>query len=204
MGQPTAKGAQQAERILEAALRSLGKHGYAATSVQRIADEAGVSKRMVHYYYPSREQLFEEVVRRVGDRLIDQVEEAISGLKEPEAIISAGFGRLWEGITADPELQIAYFGLVAESVTDPALKRTTSYVNDRYRRLIARLVAEGGERGHTLRVDEQSLTVLVIASIQGLTLAFLEQGETPALREAIENFKRWLLMASAPPPAAQA
>ena len=53
----TRKGALQAEVILEAAVRSLGKRGYAATSIQRIADEAGTSKRMVRYYWETRERL---------------------------------------------------------------------------------------------------------------------------------------------------
>jgi len=194
----TRKGARQAEAIIEAAVRSLGERGYAATSMQRIADEAGVSKRMVLYYYPSRERLFEEVVRRVGDRLLDQVEDAISGLKSPADIVAVGFDRLWTGIKSDPELQAVYFGLVAESVTNPALKETLSYVNDRYRRLIGRLIAESRARGEELLLDEESLTVLIVAGIQGLTLHFLEQGETRQLRKAIRDFQRWLTSVSRP------
>ena len=48
---PTAKGARQVEAILEAAIRCLGRDGYSAVSLARIAAEAGVGKRAVLYYF---------------------------------------------------------------------------------------------------------------------------------------------------------
>lgn len=71
---PTTKGVQQSEIIVAAAVRCLARDGYSASSIARIADEAGVQKRMVLYYFKSREQLFDVVIRRIGDRLIGQVE----------------------------------------------------------------------------------------------------------------------------------
>jgi hypothetical protein len=41
-------------------------------------------------------------------------------------------------------------------------------------------------------LDEESLTVLIIAGIHGLTLDWLERGDTPSLRRAIGDFQRWL------------
>lgn len=194
----TAKGARQADGILDAAYRSLAQFGYSGTSMQRIADEAGVNKRMLHYYFESRERLFDQVVRRVGDRVLAQVEDAIAGLDEPAKIVVAAFDRLWDEVRADPQLQAVYFGLAAESATDPALKQALAHVNNGYRRLIRRLVKDARKRGYKLRWDEGSLTTLIIAAIQGLTLQFLERGETKDLRRAIEDFKAWLVWVAEP------
>lgn len=199
MAYSTPKGARQAERIVAAAYECLAAHGYSGTSMQRIADAAGLNKRMLHYYFGSREGLLEQVARRVGDRLLGQVEEAIAGLHEPAEIVAVGFDRLWSEITADPQLQAVYFGLAAESATDPALKRTLAYVNDGYRRLIHRLVRDVGRRGYSLRMDEGSMTVLIIAAIQGLTLQFLERGQTRELDRAIADFKGWMTAIAEPP-----
>jgi AcrR family transcriptional regulator len=194
----TAKGARKADEILDAAYRSLAQFGYSGTSMQRIADEAGVNKRMLHYYFETRERLFDQVVRRVGDRVLAQVEDAIAGLDEPAEIVVAGFDRLWDEVRADPQLQAVYFGLAAESATDPALKQALAHVNDGYRRLIGRLVKDARKRGYKLRWDEGSLTTLIIAAIQGLTLQFLERGETKDLRRAIQDFKAWLVWVAEP------
>lgn len=194
----TPKGARQAERIIEAAYECLTRYGYSGTSMQRIADAAGVNKRMLHYYFETRTRLFDQVVRRVGDRLLAQIEEAIAGLEEPAEIVTSGFDRLWGEITSDPQLQAVYFGLAAESATDPTLKRTLSYVNDGYRELIHRLFFDIEKRGYQLRMDEGSMTVLIIAAIQGFTLQFLERGQSPELGRAIEDFKRWLISIAEP------
>jgi AcrR family transcriptional regulator len=183
---------RQAEAILEATLRCLGRDGYSATSLQRIAAEAGVQKRMVIYYFGSREGLFEQALQRLGDRLLAQVEAAVEGLDEPGEIVSVGFARVWEALMSDPALLVAYYGLIAESVTNKELRRTTAYVNEGYRRLITRLIERARERGVRLLWEEESLKILIIAGVHGLTLEFLERGESPGLRTAIDDFQQWL------------
>lgn len=195
----TEKGEEHAQRIVEAAYRCLANYGYAETSMQRIADEAGTTKRMLLYYFHSRERLLEAVVRTVGERLLGQVREAMAGLERPAGAASpselaaAGFDRLWDGVCADPQLSAVYFGLFAESVTNPSLKRTLSQVNDGYRELIGRLVAHAEARGRSLRISRESLTIALVACVQGLTLDYLERGDSPALRRAVEDFKLWLM-----------
>ena len=51
-GHLTDKGERRAMQILDAALRSLATCGYGQTSIQRVADEAAVQKRVVLYYFP--------------------------------------------------------------------------------------------------------------------------------------------------------
>ncbi|MBI5104087.1 MAG: TetR/AcrR family transcriptional regulator [Solirubrobacterales bacterium] len=189
---PTAKGARQSEAIIDAAVRCLATDGYSASSIGRIAEQAGVHKRMVLYYFASREELFDVVVQRIGDQLLGQLEAALLGLEEPADIVSVGFDQIWERMTSDRALLAAYFGLVAESVTNRHLRKSVGYINDGYRRLIHRLSAELASRGRRLTIDEQALTVLIIAGIQGLTLEYLERGDTPALRSAIDVFQGWL------------
>ena len=51
------------EQILSGAKRMFLREGFAATSTDVIAREAGVSKRTLYAYYPSKEELFEDVLR---------------------------------------------------------------------------------------------------------------------------------------------
>lgn len=193
------KGARQAQAIVEAGYRCLARDGYARTSMQRIADEAGVQKRMLHYYFDTREKLFAELVAYVGDRMLLPVEEAISGLEEPEQIVNLGFDRLWRELVTEPELQGVYLGLLAESVGDPALRESLAAVGDRYRELIRRLIRQVRAQGWTLKQPDETIVIATIASVQGLTLQYLERGESPELRDATEGFKRWLVGLVEPP-----
>lgn len=50
-------------QILSGARRVFLREGFAAASTDVIAREAGVSKRTLYSYYPSKEELFQDVLR---------------------------------------------------------------------------------------------------------------------------------------------
>ena len=52
------------EIILEAACTIFFQKGFAGTRMQEIADSAGINKALLHYYYRSKDQLFEAVFNR--------------------------------------------------------------------------------------------------------------------------------------------
>ena len=194
-GSITPKRERQEQAILEATLRCLGRDGYAATSLHRIAEEAGTHKRMVLYYFRDREQLLERTVVMLGDRLLSEVADAVRGLEDPADVVAAGF---WSAITGDRGLLVAYLGLMAESVTDPKLQAATGHINEGFRAIIGKLIADAQRRGRGLLMDKESLIVLIIAGIHGLTLEYVQRGESPALTRAIADFQIWLTTVSAP------
>jgi AcrR family transcriptional regulator len=78
----TRKGSLRVREILDATVRCLARDGYAATSIQRVADEAHLHKRVVLYYCGSRVGLFDAVVRDLGDRLFDPLGRALTDLDD--------------------------------------------------------------------------------------------------------------------------
>ncbi len=194
----TPKGQRRAQEILEATLRCLARDGYAITSMQRVADEAGVGKRAVVYYFSTREGLFEHVIRYVGGRLVDRLEEAIHELDDPADIVEKGFEIIWSTITTDRALLVAWFGLQAESITNPELRAAASYIVGRLDGLVARIIDSQTSRGSRLRIDRNSLRVLVLANVQGLILYYLDRGATPELNAAIVDFQRFLTNVAVP------
>jgi AcrR family transcriptional regulator len=47
------------QRVLDTALRLFGERGYGATALQAIADELGLTKASVYYYFPAKGDLLE-------------------------------------------------------------------------------------------------------------------------------------------------
>jgi AcrR family transcriptional regulator len=48
--------------VLDAALRLFSRHGYGATSVRQIAEEAGVSVGAVYHHFPDKETMFRSLI----------------------------------------------------------------------------------------------------------------------------------------------
>ena len=62
-------GAAASRRILEAAVRVLVRDGVADGSLGAIAQDAGVSKALLHYHFLDRERLLAAAVVLLGDRV---------------------------------------------------------------------------------------------------------------------------------------
>jgi TetR/AcrR family transcriptional repressor of mexJK operon len=61
------------ERVLRAATVAFTSDGYRA-SIDRIAHRAGVAKQTVYSYFPSKDELFKEVVREMASRVLVQLD----------------------------------------------------------------------------------------------------------------------------------
>lgn len=189
---PTPKGARQAQEILDAALRCLGRDGYAATSLSRVAEEAGVSKRMVLYYFDSREALFEKLAESIGEKLLTALEDAIDGLDDPGEAVTAGFSELWGAITADRGLLVALFGVTTEAVTDARLERTVANFKDRFRALLRAQLDLARANGRRITVDDDIAVTAMLAGFLGLAMEWLERGNTEELEKTIGAFQAML------------
>jgi len=62
------------EAIVQAAIAEFRAAGFDATSMDRVAAEAGVSKRTVYNHFPSKEALFAEILRQLWERSAGQVD----------------------------------------------------------------------------------------------------------------------------------
>lgn len=66
------------EQIIAAAKKIFSTKGLAGARMQDIADEAGINKAMLHYYYRSKEKLFEIVFTEALDKLLDRMSNVIN------------------------------------------------------------------------------------------------------------------------------
>ena len=61
------------EKILLAAKKVFVAKGMAGARMQDIADEAGINKALLHYYFRNKEQLFELVFKEAADKLFPKI-----------------------------------------------------------------------------------------------------------------------------------
>lgn len=63
------------ERIIEAAKKVFFSKGLAGARMQDIADEAGINKAMLHYYFRSKDKLFEIIVKDAVGKMVPRLNE---------------------------------------------------------------------------------------------------------------------------------
>lgn len=75
--------------ILEAAKQIFHRKGMAGTRMQEIADKAGINKAMLHYYYRSKQLLFEAVFKQAFGLMAPQLNKVINADTDLEHKIRA-------------------------------------------------------------------------------------------------------------------
>lgn len=92
------------ERIFESALEVFSQKGKDGARMQEIADLAGINKAMLHYYFRSKEQLYEKVFDYVFVRYIQSVSDAFSEQDSFEATLRSFINAYIDNIEENPHV----------------------------------------------------------------------------------------------------
>lgn len=92
---PRTGGEERRQQLISEAVRLFGSRGYDGTSLDAVAEAAGVRKQSLLYHFTTKEELFEGCVAHVSGRVLDVLEGALDGPEDGwdrvERIISALF-----------------------------------------------------------------------------------------------------------------
>ncbi len=83
--------AERRAQLLDVALRVFGEQGFHDTSMNDIAEAAGVTKPVLYQHFGSKRALFRELLRDVGNRLRDEVGKATAAATSPHQQVEDGF-----------------------------------------------------------------------------------------------------------------
>jgi AcrR family transcriptional regulator len=69
---------EQRERILDALFAVMSSSGTLGASVTEIAEAAGIARGGLHYYFESKDELKEALMRRLGDRYLERLSDVVA------------------------------------------------------------------------------------------------------------------------------
>lgn len=167
------KQARPAE-LLDAALETFRARGFAATRMDDIAARAGVSKGTIYLYYPSKQAIFEALVRERLLPNLDRAEAALAAAPGDAATqLRLLLGRLAQ-VASDPRITALPKLVLAEAGNFPDLARFyREAVVARGLGFVAGIIARGIAAGEFRPVDPALAARLFFAPV---ILAVLWQG----------------------------
>jgi AcrR family transcriptional regulator len=127
--------------ILDAALEVYVERGYRGTSMQAVADAAGVTKPVVYECYPNKDELLLALLDREERRLLDAITDALpSNLvsDNQEAVLAAGLTAFLSGVGQAPNSWRVVFdsGWSSGSVVAARVRRVRDRVVGQLRELV--------------------------------------------------------------------
>lgn len=159
------------QQVLDAAIQTLAKSGYAKTSIGDIARAAGMSKGAVHYHFESKHDLIAQVVDRCALEMRTRVREAWEAESDPAQKVRRALAEM-RRMRRDqiPELRVLA-DLMAQGLHDPAIRAQMAALFEANRNdVVEYLVKSLRELGLEPTLAPQVVPRLLLGAIDGIAL----------------------------------
>ena len=171
MARPAQIDPANAKRIVDAAREVIAEHGSRAATFENIAELAGVSRGLVHYYFKRKDALLCEVARSSCEMYREIVSAAFAQAESVDELLDHLLDILRASIEADP----AFYGLMFELMlmarhNDEVATEIRAMAGEWTTRLGGEL-SSAAERGLVRPLDDpEGVAKMCLAITDGLSL----------------------------------
>jgi AcrR family transcriptional regulator len=159
----------KAKRIVAAMRRSVASRGAAGSTFDHVAQEAGVSRGLLHYYFGSKERLLVEVVRHDADVRVAAIEERLRDARSLDAIVQALVWGLEQFVAEDAGSHAVIHELLSVARRNDDVREELAALYRRVRGEVAEILVEKEREGIVeLRADGEAVVSIFLALADGL------------------------------------
>jgi AcrR family transcriptional regulator len=161
------KKAQTRERLIEAAARVFAEKGFATTSLDEVADAAGLTKGAVYSNFENKEDLVAAVLRAHEDRQsgISDIATGAGTLEEQQAVAARLFS---ESVAGERDAWLLFLDFTTYALRNPAVYGDFLASHRAGRKRIADMIDENaptdGERSFKTDADRAALILEVVGN----------------------------------------
>ncbi|PSB09803.1 TetR family transcriptional regulator [filamentous cyanobacterium CCP1] len=159
------KSTEKTEAILAGAMQEFLAHGYAATTMDRVASAAKVSKATVYSYFQDKESLFASLMERLVQERFSVALQLESELwqADPDTVLRQLTTNLLDAVISAPEVYDFMRLIVGESGRFPALAH--AYVQHIAQPILTRLTTYLASRSELNLPDPEATARVIVGTI---------------------------------------
>jgi AcrR family transcriptional regulator len=162
------------EALVRATYRLISSKGIERTTLQEIADAAGLSKAMPVYYFKTKENLILAAMRWVLARVAERLTSAVASVDQPEEKVQAMIDAIFVDPRRNRDFYLAYTALIGEAARNQRFNELNATFQSIMNTAYADLIRAG--EGRTFTVDNVGEAAMgVRALIDGFFLQWLEE-----------------------------
>lgn len=182
------------ETIIRESTRLFLANGFRGTSVKQITEAVGIGKGTLYWYFKSKEEILETVLRKFEREFVEGFMSAVQACDGDFIAKYKVFHRFATEFARDNrELALAFNTLMSEIVgTNSQGERVTKQIWQRYRLFLEGML-EDGKRDGTVpaEIDSTICAHVIVASHTGMLVQWFVNGESfdvPAFVRAVRSF----------------
>ncbi|MHC8514936.1 TetR family transcriptional regulator [Sporosarcina sp. ITBMC105] len=171
----TPKGIETRQKLLRAAEEVFGKKGYFETSIVNISQQANVAQGTFYNYFPSKKDIFDELIRSYSRDLRSAIKEGMQNHTTYEEAQRNGFYAFFSWVKNHPNL----YSIVQQAiVVDQDLFR---WYYGKLANGFLKSLAQGVEAGEFKDLDQETVAycLMSIGQFLGMRWVYWEKKDVP-------------------------
>lgn len=158
---------ERRSQLFDVALSLFAERGYAATTMDDIAEAAGVTKPLVYQHFDSKRALYLELTNVISHELVDRIVDATATARGPRQQVELGFAACFEMMVGNEQAFRLLYG--RDAPDDPELGQALRRVEDTIAKAIDPLIDAGLDPEHRLL-----LAYAVVGMAEGASRRWLD------------------------------
>ncbi len=160
--------------LVRSAYKMMGQKGMGGLSLQDVADEAGVSKAIMPYYFSSKDNLILLTMRWVLARVAQRIREAIAEAEGAEAKAKAMIDAIFVGPESNRRFYLVFFDFLGYAARNDRFADVGATFHEICNGLYAEVVRLGQEEGVFNGTDAREAATVVRALVDGLFTQWIQ------------------------------
>ena len=173
------------DQLAESALVTLGKLGYAKTSLREIAQHSPFSHGVVHYYFSSKEELITYCVRYYKRTCVTRYDEIVATSASAQELQSRFAAKLAETIREEGPMHQLWYDLRNQSMFEPTLREVVLEIDGQLEQMIWRVISRYAELADAKPALDASTTYGMLDGLFCQTLLARATGPAATSEEAL-------------------
>ncbi len=157
------------EQLLDVALEVFARSGYHETSMNDVADAAGVTKPVLYQHFESKRELYQALLDEVGARMLGTIVDGTSDAIDGRSRTELGFRAYFRWVAEDHAAFMLLYG--GASRLDPDFNRAVRRVTSGMALAIAPLIEADIDDEHRL-----TLAHALVGLAEGASRRLVERG----------------------------
>ncbi|MBU6315065.1 MAG: TetR/AcrR family transcriptional regulator [Acidobacteria bacterium] len=159
------------EQILDVSVQVFARRGFHSTSMNDVADAAGVTKPVLYQHFESKQDLYLALLDEAGARLRSAITSAVAGARSGKQATELGFKAYFRWVSHDHDAFLLLFGSRAnrDEQSTAAIRRITAGIAA----AIAPLIDADIEGDH-----QKVLAHGLVGLAEGVSRHLVERGES--------------------------
>lgn len=161
------------EQILEAATSVFARLGIHTARMDDIAEEAGLSKGAVYWYFKSKDEIIKSILEIFLNRELQGIHELVEWEGSVEERLLLMVDHLITELEQYESVMPIAYEFYALSTRESDIRKSLNAYFQKFINIFEDLIVQGIKRGELKKVDPNETAVSIVALLEGFTILWI-------------------------------